>query len=314
MVRRFLEESYCAYCSTLQTPFDGNNYCSRLGHTNSKAYGNVFYIKTTRLKSEEHVSRFTIRAVLQGYQHYYTGDKILYLSKNRFVVFRENQVFSTKIESHFPTEAVTIAYGREELFTIVESLNTSMEDILEGFSKSSVWDIELFKSCYEMGNDMLFLMRSLANAITFGITDELFYEEMRFRVLEKVYLNHLMLEKNMELMSFKKKSTKKEVYTRLLCSKDFIMANLNQKLSLEVISVEASMSPYHYLKCFKEVFGHTPMQFIVKERLSMAKKLIMNTDMPISHILLETGYDNPSSFSRAFRKQYGISPLSLRAA
>ncbi|SDQ91947.1 helix-turn-helix domain-containing protein [Flagellimonas zhangzhouensis] len=312
---KVIKESYCSYCSALQTPFESNNFCSRHGHTNDKIFGNVFYIKTNQLVSEEHKSRISIRGVLNGYQHYYVDNRDLLLSKHKFVVFENEQAFSTKIESPYPTEAVIVSYGQEDLHAIINSFSSSFDDMLDGIpSTASIWDIKLFDSTYDMSKEMSIAMHDLAEAIQMNVKDELFYEEMRFTIMEKALRHLLTTEKKLLQLSIKKESTKIEHYRRLLRSKDYILSHLDQKLSLEEISTEASMSPYHYIRSFKGAFKLTPMQFVVQERLSLAKDLIQHTNLPISQILIEAGYDNPSSFSRAFKKKYGITPLSYRAA
>ncbi len=305
--------SYCAYCDSLHTPYHDNNYCSLHGYEYNKAFGNAFYIKTDRLESADHHSRYTIRAVLKGYQHYIVNNEDILLNQNRFLVLQENQVFSTKIESHYPTEAVVIAYGTEDLRAILESLDTSLKDLLDNTQGNSIWDVELLPNSYEMSDELNQLLIHLAHAIQIGIKNEMYYEEMRFNILKDVYRNHLKIEEKLQHLSAKKDSTKMELYKRLHRSKDFMMSHLNQKLHLDQISAQASMSPYHFLRSFKEVFDCTPLQFMATERLSVAKDLIINSDMPISHIIAEVGYDHPSSFSRAFKKKYGLSPLNLRS-
>ncbi|GLU45444.1 helix-turn-helix domain-containing protein [Allomuricauda sp. NBRC 101325] len=309
------KESYCPYCSALQTPFESNNFCSIHGHTNDKIFGNVFYIKTQQLLSENHRSRISIRGVLNGYQHYYLNNRDLLLGRHKFVLFEDDQVFSTKIDSPYPTEAVIVSYGQEDLNAIINSFSSSFDDMLNGMpAKESIWDIKLFDSTYDMSKEMSIAMHDLAKAIQLNVKDEMFYEEMRYTIMETALRHLLTTEKKLLQLSIKKESTKIEHYRRLLRSKDYILSHLGKKLSLDEISNEASMSPYHYIRSFKGAFKLTPMQFVVQERLALAKDLIQHTDMPISQILIEAGYDNPSSFSRAFKNKYGITPLSYRAA
>jgi AraC family transcriptional regulator len=65
---------------------------------------------------------------------------------------------------------------------------------------------------------------------------------------------------------------------------------------------------------FKQVTGMSPLQFVVRERIVCAQKLICETSRSLIEIALEVGYTSPSHFAKVFRRVVGVTPTEFRSA
>ncbi|OSY87908.1 AraC family transcriptional regulator [Tenacibaculum holothuriorum] len=93
----------------------------------------------------------------------------------------------------------------------------------------------------------------------------------------------------------------------------FIQDNLNEKLSLDEVASKAHFSPYHFHRLFKIVTKETVNDFIVRKRVEKAASFLLHKkDLNITDISEKTGFSSLSSFSRAFKKFYGLSPAEFR--
>lgn len=87
----------------------------------------------------------------------------------------------------------------------------------------------------------------------------------------------------------------------------FINNNIQNDLSIDSIASVFYMNRYALMHKFKQETGSTIYDYVIKKRLAMAKILIRK-GMPISQIYQECGFNDYSSFERAFKKNIGISP------
>jgi AraC-like DNA-binding protein len=92
-----------------------------------------------------------------------------------------------------------------------------------------------------------------------------------------------------------------------------IAAQAHEQVALTDLAREAAMSPYHFLRTFREVVGMTPYQFVLRTRLHRAAVLLRRSDASISTIAFDAGFNDLSTFNRRFRRVMGSSPRAYRA-
>lgn len=94
--------------------------------------------------------------------------------------------------------------------------------------------------------------------------------------------------------------------------KQYIFDNLSGDLSLEAISGEVHLTPQYMCTLFKKHTGITVVNFILNERIELAKRFIVSLDEPISKISVMCGFDDYYYFSHTFKKITGVSASSYR--
>jgi len=93
---------------------------------------------------------------------------------------------------------------------------------------------------------------------------------------------------------------------------NYIEQNLSSDLSLSALAKIANSSPYHFHRIFSLISNETIHQFVIRKRIEKIASIIIKKNYSsISELSLIYGFDNPSSFSRAFKGYYGISTSSL---
>ncbi len=93
---------------------------------------------------------------------------------------------------------------------------------------------------------------------------------------------------------------------------DFIEDNICDKLKLETIASQAFMSAFHFQRLFSVVCGMTLGEYIRNRRLALAGADIESTCDKVIDIAFRYGYESPESFSRAFTRFHGVSPVIAR--
>ncbi len=107
-------------------------------------------------------------------------------------------------------------------------------------------------------------------------------------------------------------STREELYKRLHLGHEYISAYYDQSISLSDMARAACLSTNHFLRSYKQLFGMSPHQYVTERRLQQAKKLLLQTDRPITDICIEIGFQSVSSFSSLFARRFAASPSQFR--
>lgn len=93
----------------------------------------------------------------------------------------------------------------------------------------------------------------------------------------------------------------------------YIANNLDGDLSVKTLSDISGISQFHFHRVMKAALGETLGSYIDRTRLETAVKLIRYGDIPFTDIALRIGFQDLSAFSKAFTKEFGISPNDFKA-
>lgn len=99
---------------------------------------------------------------------------------------------------------------------------------------------------------------------------------------------------------------------RLQSSIDFIEDNLTEDIILTDVAKEANCSLYHFHRLFRILVGSSVKEYIRKRRFTFAAKQLVETQNSVIEIAFDYRYGAPESFTRAFKKMFGLSPLQYR--
>lgn len=91
-----------------------------------------------------------------------------------------------------------------------------------------------------------------------------------------------------------------------------IEANLESDIKLAELARIHGWSPYYFCRIFKKSTGLTPHQYVLRQRVEKAKKLLGSSSLDLSNVALEAGFANQSHFGTIFRRFTGCTPKQYR--
>lgn len=103
-----------------------------------------------------------------------------------------------------------------------------------------------------------------------------------------------------------------DVLIRLCHARELLRVTEGTMLAVPQVARACGMSPYHFIRLYKAVFGETPKQCQLKARLEKAKHLLLTTDASITEICLESGFASLGTFSYVFAQRIGLTPTRYR--
>jgi AraC family transcriptional regulator len=93
---------------------------------------------------------------------------------------------------------------------------------------------------------------------------------------------------------------------------DYIEANLEGDLNLDLLASIACLSRYHFARAFRQAVGQSPHRYVSARRLDRAKALLMQGDRSLVDIALSLSFSSQANFTRAFKQATGQAPGQFR--
>jgi AraC-like DNA-binding protein len=102
-----------------------------------------------------------------------------------------------------------------------------------------------------------------------------------------------------------------DIYQRIIAAKIYIDDNYHEPMDLDLISQKAFLSRFHFHRLFRQVYRHTPHQYLTRKRLDKAQVLLAE-NKPVTEVCNEVGFESLGSFSVLFKKEIGFAPQYYR--
>jgi len=110
----------------------------------------------------------------------------------------------------------------------------------------------------------------------------------------------------------KRWNTRSDLFDCLKRAREHLDAHLAEPVPLTELAASVGVSQFHFQRLFKEYFGASPNEYLRAARLQKARSLIQS-GMTVTEACYEVGFQSPSTFTRYFRREFGISPSQARA-
>jgi AraC family transcriptional regulator len=94
--------------------------------------------------------------------------------------------------------------------------------------------------------------------------------------------------------------------------RDFVQAHLDQDLSLEDLAQQIGFSPYHFARLFRQSTGDSPHQFVLRQRVEQAQRLLTQKDLTLAQVAIESGFADQSHLTQVFKRYLGLTPRAYR--
>jgi len=245
------------------------------------------------------------------YEIYYlvSGERFYFIEDQIFHVHPGDLVFISKGYIHRTTEADS-SMGAHARY-VVYFTETFLRQLL---SQAQVSEL---LSCFYHDTKVVHLTVAQQNFIESLLTklaDEYSNHQPGGELYQRVLLTELLLfsnRLNFDLV-YHHLNELNPVYLTIHKIVQHVRKNYREKLTLTAIANEFYISPYYLSRMFKQVTGLTLTEYLNNTRIKAAQQLLRTTDLPISAISEQVGYESHSHFGRVFRKFTSCSPMQYR--
>ncbi|MEX6502713.1 helix-turn-helix domain-containing protein [Pseudomonas zhanjiangensis] len=92
----------------------------------------------------------------------------------------------------------------------------------------------------------------------------------------------------------------------------YIELHYKEHIEQKDLAERCEMSPFRFSRLFKQTYGVGFLEYVQRKRMEEAEALLNNSEMPITTIAYQVGFQDPSYFARAFKQHFGCSPSDYR--
>lgn len=93
---------------------------------------------------------------------------------------------------------------------------------------------------------------------------------------------------------------------------DYIHKHFNDSINVDDVSRYSGYSKFHFCRCFKEITGHTVVNYINMQKIKYAKKMLEKNNMTVNEIAEVCGFNSTTYFATVFKKYTGYSPSEVK--
>lgn len=232
------------------------------------------------------------------------GDLTYYIEGKAYILKPWDILFVNKNEIHKPVVNPDKYYERIVIWLnpdFMAKYAQGNNDLLKCFEvaiKNNYNLLRLNMKSIEIIKNLIQDIQNCNNSNEFG--SEILKESLFVQLM--VLMNRLFLnsDKNRDIEDIQYDKTIEGVL-------NYINSNLENDLSIDTIASEFFISKYYLMRKFKNQIGSSIHNYVVQKRLILARSLISD-GLSMSSVCSRCGFNDYSSFVRAFKKVYGVSP------
>ena len=274
-------------------------------------YGNGNQMVFSRLhefeRNNQQFPHLAIRYVIDGTETYAFDQKVFPVTGGRFVLINPARRYDVSLRSESPVTGICMNIDTAVIKDVCRTLTASPEQLLDAPDSIIADPLDIYEGIYKTSDCGLgsFLERLASNYAEFEQGD---HRDLYYQIAGTLLVSQGLLQKKIKKIAAGSFVTQKELYRRVEHGRTLIDDCFRHPLNLQEIAAHAAMSPFHFNRTFKQVYGVPPYQYLIKKRLEQAKEYLLQQRYTVGEIGLLTGFADIHSFSKSFKKAYNISP------
>ncbi|MGZ8516080.1 MAG: helix-turn-helix transcriptional regulator [Chitinophagaceae bacterium] len=274
----------------------------------------VYYSELNTWYTENSFRSFCLKYVVDRSIYFKVGKKEHAVDAGNFLLGCKQPYVNAYFESKQIVKSICIDICPAtvaEAFTVLTAQNDhNFDNYLAGYFRSPYF----FETVCPVGTAQFGRkLNDLVTAIANGDADHHVDKEWFLDLVEKIifheYGNYLALKG----ISSARLETRKEILHRLKIARQYMDDAFLEIREIHEVASVCNMSEFHFFRSFKQAFNSTPYQYLLNKRLQLAKELIRSGGMSVTDVAARCNFPDVFTFSKAFKRQFNISPSQFPA-
>lgn len=253
----------------------------------------------------------SVKTFSGGEARYEAGGGRFRVGEGAYLILNHGQEYTITIESDRPVESFCVFFAPEFADAVDQSHRRTLDSLLDDPARVEGGSLAFVERTYprdDLVSPALDELRDLPDDVS-----PVHREEVLHDLMDRLLQLHGNVWREMERVPAARRATREELYRRVALARELVLDQLDESVSLEEMGRVAALSPNHLLRTFRAVFGQSPHQFVMSERIRRSQALLERTNLPVTDICLTVGMRSFGSFSALFRREVGVTPSEYRA-
>lgn len=271
----------------------------------------IYYSELNEWFTSNAFRSFSLKFVVDEHIYYKVDNREYRVRANHFMLASKQSDVKAYFSSLKPVKSICIDICPQSIADVYTTLTARHDDLdtcLPAYFR--------YPNFYEsinpalgsiLGHKLRCLLSHIEQNHDFSVSKEWFLD-LTEKIIYKEYGNFLAL-KNLHSI---KTTTKKEIFKRLHVGREYMDNHFLTIREIKEVAAVSSMSEYHFFRSFKQAFGITPYQYITKKKMECACELLQDKHKTLSEIALLCNFPDVFTFSKAFKRYYGVPPSQKR--
>lgn len=139
-------------------------------------------------------------------------------------------------------------------------------------------------------------------------------ENTEFEVRSLLSKGWLAMMREIEVQKQSRKATPQHAYERMRNMLSYVHGHYGEKITVEGIAARGNVSTRECIRSFKNTVHDTPTEYLIRYRIEQAKRMLRETELPITEIAFRVGFQNSAYFSKTFKIHTQTTPKEFRKA
>jgi AraC-like DNA-binding protein len=265
----------------------------------------------TRYHVDKYRTTLSLKAVERGAALYITPHARHLVTEDCFLLLNEGQEYSLDFKWPGITETLCPFFQPGFVEQVSHCLSAPTSRLLDDVDLP-VCDVGFHERLYPRSGRIASLLKQIQRGVQSGRSSGTWLEDRFYELAESIVQLNAKVARSIVNVTAIRAGTREELYRRLHRGRDYLSSCYDAPVTVASAARAAKLSPAHFHRQFRALFHLTPMQFLQDRRLAAARRLLINTDEPVTNVCFLVGFESLGSFSSLFRRRFGCSPGRYR--
>ena len=291
----------------------------------NQAYRKAFYARwgvencivmgrTRRVEFPLFEQRLSIKFASGGRERYFFAgpNREIDVDEENFLIVNDGRLYGSLIAAERDVESFSVFFQPGFAAEVQRALGTPLDCALDGGTATATAP-EFHEFLQPHDAQITPVINYIRHHVRLGVEDPQWYEEQLYFLMERMLRHREGQQRRVARLPALRSTTRAEIFRRVMHAANYIHSHFERDLDLDMLSAEACLSKFHFLRLFRQVIGVTPYAYLLRKRAHTARRLIATTGLTFDEIALQVGFATRSSLFRQMRRWLDCRPRDLRA-